>query len=147
MDHECDLEGCYEVVPYNQYKIHQEKCNFRQVPCPGNLCTELVLICKIQEHVTTCASMRKYIYSGSEVIIGFTSKNIFNDESWKKAPVESNAEYFFLRAARTNECLELEVVMKGSQAECNEYTVDVSILHSTKKGCVKFFFLSPINRL
>ena len=37
MDHGCDLEGCYEVVPYNQYKTHQEKCNFRLVPCPGNL--------------------------------------------------------------------------------------------------------------
>ena len=34
--HECTLEGCSAVVPFDEIKEHEERCNWRLVICPGS---------------------------------------------------------------------------------------------------------------
>ena len=52
--HECDHEGCEEMIPHNEYQKHQESCHFRLVLCPGGgrTCHKLVAFCHLEIHTS-----------------------------------------------------------------------------------------------
>ena len=57
--HQCDLEGCEEMVPFKNYKKHQMECKYRLVKCPGcNFgCSTLVPFCEVEDHAKRCSDI------------------------------------------------------------------------------------------
>merc|ERR1719193_2267694 len=55
--HECTLEGCSTVVPFDEIKQHEERCNWRLVICPGSTrsCNVMVPFQKVEEHLKDCS--------------------------------------------------------------------------------------------
>ena len=56
--HECEQDGCKEMVPFPQLEKHKLVCPFRNVLCPGNYCRLEIPINKFEEHAKSCAKLK-----------------------------------------------------------------------------------------
>jgi len=115
--HECILEGCSAVVPFDEIKQHEERYSWRLVICPGShrTCHVMVPFQKVEEHAKDCPDF-----------LAPPVEDEGTGVSWKRLKREANA-------------FTLDVVMKASEGECENYLVEASMV-DLKTG--KFMFKS-----
>jgi len=134
MDHVCSLKGCKEKVPFEDYEKHLEECQHRLVMCPGsNLsCKEKVAFCDLEEHVLTCPDVIEH--NARENFVTFTyehQEDLLENTNmvWSTLCFEAGSKTFFVRMDKTEGFFSIEVVMKGSKAECKEYLAEVTVMN------------------
>ena len=147
MDHECSFRGCGELVALKDYAAHQATCRHRLAACPavgapwGS--SKMEAFCDVLDHARACRG----ICSGDNLEDG----NVFGmdrfavqelDNFWKIRMLEADSgNIFFLKVQKVNNMFSLEVVMLGTQEECEAYTMEVSVIHpDTKMVAIKASF-------
>jgi len=135
--HECRLQGCNMSVPFEQIREHEEKCIWRLVICPGSICTEMIPLCTVLNHVPNCPSCVWPPVKGHG--IGVSRRNFLmldkarafdgKSVSWKTDILQLEpGGVFFVRRGRKGDVFMIEVVMMGSKEGCKEFMVEASIL-------------------
>jgi len=141
MEHKCSFQGCDERVPFKAFEGHQVTCKYRKVICPGSNenCREIMPFCKVEEHADACQmiSIDKQIEKGRPFNLPESMVQSLDPMSCKSVMFKADAgAVFFLRTKRSNKVFTLEVVMLGTQEECENYTVAVSIKKPDTKKTV-----------
>ena len=152
MDHACGFNGCGEMVHFKEYKDHQRSCDRRPVCCPGRApCNTVLPFQEIKDHVLKCRTM-KMVDSGLMFTVEDDVGRLGDDGSWKTRIIrgtlnteddEKNWKLFFFRMEKKGDFYHSEVVMLGSEEECNKLTVVVSILDKEGVKEVVGFFCNP----
>merc|ERR1719234_1941952 len=130
MDHVCSLKGCKEKVPFEDYEKHREECNHRLVICPGSnlTCHANVAFCDVEAHVLTCPDVIEHNASSGDLVT-FTYEHqedllVRTNMIWSTLCFEAKSKTFFVRMDKTSSIFSIEVAMKGSQVECEQYLAE-----------------------
>ena len=138
MKHECEHEGCQELIPFADLKKHQLVCLFRKVLCPGSRgCNIEITFNKVEEHIKVCPHIEKEISnceksSGLLIEKNETERGL-NKQYWNTLALKSDGKYFFARSKRENNSHCFEVVMLGSQAMCKYFLAKIAIFDEEGK--------------
>ena len=151
--HECRLQGCDVMLKFNQIKEHEEKCAWRLVRCPGSgsQCTAMIPFCTVLNHVEKCSNcewppklqhwdwdsgtgrIRVLLSERISAPLGQSSANT----TWPTEILQLRGEsFFFVRPARRAGIFTVDVVMKGSEEECQDFLVEASILNVESRESV-----------
>ena len=136
--HECEHEGCEEMVAFDQLENHQLSCLFRKVLCPGSgkACKLEMPLIKIEEHTKTCPDHLKPIQLNNAVIkqrMRQRKKDSDATLSWRSHTISAHGKTFFLRKRREKQTQAYETVMLGSAEECRGFFVTTKILDKDSK--------------
>ena len=135
--HQCEHFGCEEMVEFAKLGTHLRVCQFRRVLCPGKgtTCTIILPFNKMEEHVLSCGNNQF-----RHLILPFENKSeVHYDiqtwlrplQYWKTVIVEAHGKMFFCKMMRRKKMFFWEVVMLGSEEECNGYKVSLAILKNS----------------
>merc|ERR1712129_181619 len=152
MEHECSLEGCNAMVTHQDYKMHQEACGYRIVICPGSLtCKKMVPFCEVEEHVKNCKGclsclshddFHSQVYTVTEPMLQDPAQDLQLMEWPSILGKSKSGKNFFFRMNRVNQIISMEVVMLGSEEECEKVEVEIQIMNPETN---KVFFKSMFN--
>ena len=102
------------------------------------------LSCKMEEHARTCLGITKStkINQGKVISVKEASVENLGLVSWKSQMFKANGgQVFFLRRSKTNNLYSMEVVMLGSEEECEQFTMEVAVMNPiTKKVAIQACF-------
>ena len=150
MEHKCNLAGCEEIVPYKEYRKHQDDCKHRVVMCPGleGCCDELIPFCKVEDHaISTCSGMVYEVQNKDQSFgISFGEGEKPGDEDylmWKTRMFKSLGRKFFVKVEVSEGHLYVETLMLGSPRDCEGVEAEVSLLHGKSREVVYKFFSKP----
>jgi len=137
--HECGHQGCNAKLNFDQIKDHEEKCIWRPILCPGKgtSCRARVPFCTVLDHVQTCQDCH---WPPTEQVYGlglFLNHNIMMDtvvrpvrvSSWSTKVLQFEGSFFFVRSEKRDGNYVVDVVMKGSQEDCEDFKVKASLLN------------------
>ena len=126
--HECDHDGCGEMVSFADLKKHERGCLFRKVLCPGAYCELEVPFNKVVEHVRDCHGVEEPI-NDDEVSFSQNIKKIeIGTRECVTEIVRTSEKLFFVRSKTENHSYFVEVSMLGSEEDCKEYLATMTIL-------------------
>ena len=136
--HECGLQGCNVLLPFDQIKEHEEKCIWRLVICPGSgvTCTAMIPLCTVLTHLQNCPNcvwppVQYNEHTGMNSSLGLGKARAYDGScvKWKTDILELEQGFvFFVRLSRKGGDFKIDVVMKGSKEDCKEFKVKASIL-------------------
>ena len=125
------------MVAHGEYKRHQEACRFRLVICPGNkrTCNKMIAFCEVEEHVKTCKTISTSMESeeGSGIFalrfnLPEAKLNDLGFVSWGCQMLKSNdLNTCFMNMNKHNNIISMEVVMVGSEEDCMQHKVEISV--------------------
>ena len=142
--HECTLQGCNVSLPFGKIKEHEETCNWRLIICPsdGYSCTAMVPFCTVLTHGKNCSACelspgRRILDNGVEMssYLKLDTAEAFDgkDMSWKTKILLGQGIVCFVRPSRRGGIFTIDVVMKGSKEECEEFRVTASIYDAVSR--------------
>jgi len=139
VQHECGHQGCNVKLNFDEVKEHEEKCTWRLIPCPGMglFCKANTPVGNVLNHARVCpncqwppkqvdgegALFRNLFVAqrmGNQEILRWTTKILESEEGW----------FFFVKSTRKGGRYEVDVLMKGSQEDCEKFMVEASILNA-----------------
>ena len=135
--HECGHQGCHVKLKIHQIKDHEEKCIWRLILCPGKgtFCTARVPLSTLLNHVQTCIDCKwppKQVNREGTLIenkIGMDRVGGLN-ANWPTTVLQlEGGFFFFVRCAKKDGNYVVDVVMKGSQEDCEDFMVEASLLN------------------
>jgi len=145
MDHVCSMKGCKEKVPFEDYEKHQEECIHRLVICPGSnlTCHDRVAFSDVEAHILTCPDSIEHNPGGGNLVT-FTYEHqedllVRTNMVWSTLSFEAESKTFFVRMDKTGGIFSIEVVMKGSKVECEQYVVEVTVLNMNSDDVLPIF--------
>jgi len=150
VQHECGHQGCNVKLNFDKIKEHEEKCIWRLIPCPGMgiNCTAKTPLFNVVHHAEVCPDCtwppkqvdgEEALFTnhlrvhkvGSQGRLRWETKILESGEGW----------FFFVRSSRKKGRYEVDVLMKGSQEDCEVFMVEASILNvDTRKPVFKSSF-------
>jgi hypothetical protein len=136
---DCEHKDCGTKVQCKDYAAHRATCEYREVLCPGALmvCGKKVAFRDIKQHVQTCPGI-----DYSDLVVGnqsvreehLTNAQLGRGIIWDTDVLEYNSNYFFVKQRKDHsDTFMAEVVMLGTKADCDKYTVEIVIHNSTDK--------------
>ena len=137
IDHECNLNGCVKRVPYDDLADHQEKCQFRLVKCPGSnqQCNMMVPFCQVvPDHFNECSDMTMCQYPDESLSLTFSEDCLEESFGWDTIVIQHMLGTFFVRAEKDNSLFTIEVVMKGTEEDCQEVNAEITIKDPNSGG-------------
>ena len=137
IEHECDLNGCGQRVPYDDYADHQKKCEFRLVKCPGSnqQCNMMVPFCQVvPHHVRECSDMTMCQYPDERLSLSFSEDCLEASFGWDTIVIQNMLGTFFVRVEKDNSLFTVEVVMKGTEEECQKVNAEIAIQDPNSGG-------------
>ena len=141
IDHECNLNGCKQRVPRDDLADHQKKCPFRLVKCPGSnqQCNMMVPFCQVvHEHVIECSDMTMCEYPDEILSFSFSGDCLEASLGWDTIVIGNPLGFFFVRTEKVNSLFTVEVVMEGTEEECEKVNVEIAIKDPNSKGKPSF---------
>ena len=134
--HQCDLNGCKEMVLFKNYKQHQKECKYRLVKCPGSnfRCSTLVPFCEVEDHANRCSDIIAWSNPGKASFQA--KKDAFEKETlvpFRTKMFHAEGELFFFRLMKNFDYFDAEIVMHADQEKCNRYTATISLLDPRSK--------------
>jgi len=134
VQHECGHQGCSVKFNLDQIKEHEETCVRRRIPCPGPgvNCAAVIPLCNVLNHVQGCPGC---VWLGKVAVLEthIKVKNVgrWNELRYKTAVFEfEEGRLFFVKSTRKEGIYKVDVVMKGSQEDCEDFVAEASILNS-----------------
>ena len=141
--HECQEEGCEEMIPFPDLEKHQRICQFRVVFCPGSLCQSKVPFNMVEEHTKTCADnfaaaiLNDNCETGRRMSLTQTKKGSDEYLTWPTQIMSAHGRQFFARTKRQNHYHYVETVMLGSEDECKGFLASTTVLDKDLKVFTK----------
>ena len=128
--HECEQEGCEQMIPFSQLEKHSLACVFRKVVCPG--CGIEMPFKEVAEHISSCKDASEdYVKVDDKVLLKITiPRDEVEDKEeneWKTSFVTVDKKMFFVQSKRENHFFYCEVIMQGDVEECKGFLVDLEI--------------------
>ena len=139
VEHECEHNGCEQMIAFDQLVNHQMSCSFRKVLCPGSgkTCKNVEMpLNKVEEHIKTCPDNLKPIQLNNAVVKLRMSERYKDSEEtllWGSHTFMVHGKTFFMRKKREKHILHCETVMLGGAEECKGFFVDTKILDKDSK--------------
>ena len=131
---QCDLKDCQEMVHYRDYKKHQEQCEHRMVLCPGLNCGKMVAFKTIPDHLVSCPNTvcKWEMGNGKGKSLGLPIEHLGKEDGlyWPSYQTEYDSRLFFFKMSKLGNIYSLELIMHGSQTDCDQYKADISVLDS-----------------
>ena len=139
--HECKFQGCNMKLMFATIKEHEEKCIFRLVLCPGDnsRCRAMIPLCGVLNHVEHCPECKwppKQVLDEEEIrhaikVKGCTVGRPRKNYGWSTKVMQLNLGpfFFFARFVKKEGNYIVDVVMKGSQEECEGFMVEASMVN------------------
>ena len=129
IEHECNLNGCGQRVPYDDLADHQKKCQFRLVKCPGSnlLCNMMLPFCQVVDHVQKCSDT---VYRGQNdgYQFQFPEDCLERGFIWDTVVIHKHMlGTFFVRVEKNTSQFTVEVVMKGTEEDCEKVNAEIAI--------------------
>ena len=154
VEHECKFEGCNMKLKFAEIREHEDKCIWRLVLCPGkgSHCRALIPLCSVLNHVEHCRNCKwppKQVLEEEEIrhSINIKATHVGRPElrRWATKVVQlgfgPSKEFFFVRFAKKDGFYVFDVVMKGSQEDCENFAVEASLVDGESgKGVFKAIF-------
>ena len=140
--HECGHQGCNVKLELDQIKEHEETCVWKLILCPGNgsrRCTAVIPLCNVLNHAQGCPGCEWFGKLADEE--GIVLETYIKDENmgrqnryrYKTAVFESGeGRLFFVNSTMKEGIYKVDVVMKGSLEDCEDFMVEASILNLEK---------------
>ena len=152
LEHRCNLDGCEAMVPFNELEQHEEQCEHRSVLCPGagQRCMDLVAFKDVKDHVKMCQGKSSEWKNSKEGKFFTLTLNQMNTAllKWNSCVIEHDSKLFFFRCQRLDQTWRFEVVMLGTQTECQQQSVEISIEDPNQKTLNKFAYSPrPISQM
>ena len=136
--HECRLQGCTEEIAFDNIKEHEEKCSWRLVICPGaeHSCAKIMPFKLVKDHIKSCPgcarpTLRELRGGVLRSKMNLPTKELVEgqgDLSSKTSFVQIEDQLFFCRVERRSSMYCVDVVMLNSEEECQNYTVEASMM-------------------
>ena len=138
--HECGHQGCNVKLDLDQIKEHEENCTWRLVICPGSgkTCTAMVPLCTVLTHARNCDDCGMTVLSTGHRLQNNVHHSLYLNTAsafsgmwkrWRTVILQlEQGLVFFVRLSRKGGVFMIDVVMKGSKADCEEFRVKASIL-------------------
>jgi len=134
--HECGHQGCNVKLDLNQIKEHEETCVWRLIPCPGNgsRCTAVIPLCSVLNHAEGCLGCESPTQAAEEgIVMKHRIHQLNRVGSWQTKVLKSEEGwFFFVKSTRKAGVYKVDVVMNGSQDDCEDFMVEASILNAEK---------------
>ena len=130
IEHECNLNGCGQRVPFDDFADHHKKCQFRLVKCPGSnqQCSMMVPFCQlVPDHVEECSDMSMCQILDETLSFPFPEDSLEKNFKWKTIVIQNILGTFFVRAEKDNRLFTVEVVMKGTEEDCAKVNVEMAV--------------------
>jgi hypothetical protein len=143
LEHECRFDGCEEVVAHAALEAHEARCRARRVLCPGDGvdCDQLVPFCDIRQHALACPDIKTKIWHNAEKgkLFSVSKLKLGNEvnTSWITRIIEFDSRVFFFRMAKLSGCYQLELVLAGSELECESYLAELAVLDCSGRPAVR----------
>ena len=136
--HECEHDGCEEMLAFAQLGKHQMDCASRKVLCPGSArtCKLEIPFNKVEEHIEACPEHLKPVQSNNAVVklrMAERYKGGSGPLCWGSTTVLAYSKTFIVRKKRENQTQVYETVMLGSAEECRRFLVRTKILDKNSK--------------
>ena len=134
--HECRLQGCTEEITFDNIKEHEEKCNWRLVICPGSTsCAKMIPFKLVEDHIKSCPGcwrpakeLRRGVFRSRINVLTKEMVEAKRDLTWPSTFVYFEDQLFFGRVERRSSMYCVDVVMLNSEDECQNYTVEASMV-------------------
>ena len=128
--HECEHEGCEQMIPFSQLEKHSLTCVFRKVVCPGYGIE--MLFKKVAEHISSCKDASEDdVKVDDKVLIKITiprdEVEDIEESEWKTSFVTLDGKMFFVQSKRENHFFNCEVIILGSAEECKGFVASLEI--------------------
>jgi len=141
VQHECRHhdQGCNVKLNFGQIKKHEETCDWRLIPCPGMglFCKENIPLRNVLNHAEVCPNCewppKQVDGEGALFRTLLGAPEMRNQETlrWSTKVLESEEGcFFFVKPTLKGGRYEVDVLMKGSQEDCKDFMVEVSILNA-----------------
>ena len=128
--HECEHDGCQDMIPFADLKKHQLVCLFRKVLCPGRgFCKLEISFNKLDEHFRVCDDIDK---SFSETKMSWQQqipKIVAETDAfigWTTDVIKSSGNFFYSRSKRQNFSFALRSDQTGTSFQ---YTAEKTVEH------------------
>ena len=137
--HECEHDGCEELLAFAQLEKHKLDCAFRKVLCPGSAitCKLEIPFNKVEEHIKACRDHLKPVLSNNAVVKLRMSErykgDLYQPLCWGSTTVLAHGKIFIVRKKRENQTQVYETVMLASAEECRRFLVRTKILDKESK--------------
>jgi len=142
VQHECSHQGCTSKTSFDQIEQHEKECEWRPIVCPGSgkACTAVIPFCQVESHAQDCAYCKWPPISSPT--IGITELKAIprhttqeNGFCWSTSLVQADGMLFFLRVFKnTGGNFTVDVIMKGSQEECEGFLVEASVIDAKSEN-------------
>merc|ERR1712059_136249 len=139
LDHQCENEGCQEVIPFGELASHGKHCIHRLVTCPDLDCDDMVSLSSLSSHMVSCCCLggnKIGVYKRPHVFIKSVTTEV-ERKTWKLSAMRFSKRIFMLKVARHeingNWKWFFLVQMDGSEEETSGYGVTI-IVHRTEDG-------------
>ena len=131
LKHECEQEGCEEMIPFPELVKHKLVCLFRNVLCPGGGCKLEIQFNKLKEHANSCAYVEKQIEEENlSRTHRMTRRYMEFDDTlfWHTDSLLAHGNLFFMKEKRENKIYWFETIMLGTEEECKDYLSSTTVL-------------------
>ena len=138
----CNHPGCKEVMALKDFEKHKQACLFRSVHCPDSRCTNIMPISKLEEHWNICSPRTPQTIcphsamqcSGAERICGHDWVEFKRTSGFfRTSRILAHGKMFFLKINHPGTFYFLEIVMMGTEAECEGFVASITVLDKDMK--------------
>ena len=133
IEHECNLPGwpgCSQKVHYDDLADHQKKCTFRLVKCPGSnkQCNMMLPFYQVLDHVNECSDMTMYQGQNNSYHFTLPEDCVEKGFLWDTVVIHKHMlGTFFVRVEKDNSQFTVEIVMKGTEEDCEKVNAEIAI--------------------
>jgi len=138
IQHECNNQGCTEMFPLTRIEQHENECDWRLIICPGkdSVCNAMVPFCNVESHVQDCKGCKwplwrsAYGHFGVVPLIETISRTYLGIHVNRTTfTTRYEGKLFFHRTFKgIDGCFTVDIVMKGSKEECDEFWIEATVL-------------------
>ena len=122
--------GCNEVMKLKDYEKHKQACAFRLVLCPAPSCTDTTSISKLEEHWNICSSNCKTAERENDRIWGECTNTA---GFFRTSRILAHGKTFFLKIKNPADFNFFEVVMVGTETECEGFVASIIVVDKDLK--------------
>jgi len=130
IEHECNLNGCSQKVPFDDFADHQKRCQSRLVKCPGSnqLCNMMVPFCQVvPDHYRVCSDMTVCQFPDETLSFSFSEDHLAMSFGWDTIVIVNMLGTFFVRTEKDHSLFTVEVVMQGTEEDCAKVKAEIAV--------------------
>ena len=127
----CNHPGCDQEVALKDFETHKQFCLFRPVRCPESSCEVIRSISQMElhlQHVDTHVNKENERENGSIWVTREHMPGLF-----RTSTIVAHRKRFFLKINHTGDLYFAEIVMMGTEVDCEDFIANITVLDKNMK--------------